>query len=159
MSSDWKQITDPELSDYLINKEGKLKDKWDNIIEPGSMCVGYKVYTIKGKTKWCFRYQHRLLAQSFLDNPDNKPIVDHIDRNKNNNSLENLRWVSRGENAVNSKVRSDNKTGFKGVVKIGENKYKAVCQNKYLGVFDSPELAYDAYKTKAQEQFGIYANV
>ena len=44
---------------------------------------------------------HRLLALQFIDNPDNKPEVDHIDRNKNNNLLDNLRWVSRIENRHN----------------------------------------------------------
>lgn len=158
MSDNWKQINDPELEEYQMNEDGNIKDKWGTILEPGSMCVGYKVFTIKGKTKWCFRYQHRLLAQTFLENPDNKPICDHIDRNKSNNSLSNLRWVSRGENAVNSKVRSDNTSGLKGVIKQGK-RWKAVCQNKYLGVFETKELAYEAYKNKAQETFGIYANV
>lgn len=43
----------------------------------------------------------RLLAIQYIPNPDNLPEVDHIDRNKLNNSLDNLRWVSRSENAKN----------------------------------------------------------
>jgi hypothetical protein len=44
---------------------------------------------------------HRLLAKQYINNPDNKPEVDHIDRNKQNNDLTNLRWVSRIENRNN----------------------------------------------------------
>jgi hypothetical protein len=53
-------------------------------------------------------YVHRLVALQFIDNPDNLPEVDHIDRNKKNNSIENLRWVSRLTNARNKSNYKDN---------------------------------------------------
>jgi hypothetical protein len=55
-------------------------------------------------------YIHRLLALQYIDNPDNLPEVDHIDRNKHNNSIENLRWVSRLTNARNKSNYKDNLT-------------------------------------------------
>jgi hypothetical protein len=44
---------------------------------------------------------HRLLGLQYLENPDNLREIDHIDRNKLNNNLENLRWVSRQTNNQN----------------------------------------------------------
>ena len=44
---------------------------------------------------------HRILAKHFIPNPDNLPEVDHVDRDKTNNSIENLRWVSASENLRN----------------------------------------------------------
>ena len=48
---------------------------------------------------------HRILARHFIPNPNNLPQVDHIDRNKTNNSIENLRWVSASENNRNRTMR------------------------------------------------------
>lgn len=59
---------------------------------------GYKVLHIRGKTYPV----HRLVAEAFLGlAPEGKPQVDHIDRNRANNCLENLHWVSAKENALN----------------------------------------------------------
>lgn len=50
------------------------------------------------------RLLHRLLAEAFIPNPDNKPTVDHIDRNPQNNSLDNLRWATGKEQADNTRL-------------------------------------------------------
>ena len=44
---------------------------------------------------------HRLVALVWIPNPERKPCVDHIDRNKHNNSASNLRWVTHSENSLN----------------------------------------------------------
>lgn len=56
-----------------------------------------------GKYK-CFAV-HRLVALAFLPNPENKPFIDHIDGNPQNNKLENLRWCTQKENMANSTSR------------------------------------------------------
>ena len=51
---------------------------------------------------------HRLVAEAFIPNPDNKPNVDHIDTDPNNNCVDNLRWVTQHENAMNPLTRIHN---------------------------------------------------
>lgn len=58
---------------------------------------GYLVVTVDGKRN----YKHRLIALQFLPNPDNLPYIDHIDRDKTNYHLDNLRWVSPSDNMFN----------------------------------------------------------
>lgn len=62
---------------------------------------GYKVVSLWADGKGYMRYVHRLVALAFLDNPDNKPTVDHIDRDKSNNCVENLRWATQSEQEYN----------------------------------------------------------
>lgn len=66
--------------------------------------VTYSLRYNKDKKRYS-RKVHRLLGQTFLDNPENYPTVDHIDRNKTNNNLDNLRWVTIQQNGNN---RTDN---------------------------------------------------
>lgn len=59
---------------------------------------GYRRVKIQGKT-----YKvHRLVAETFIDNTENKPTVDHIDRNKSNNNVSNLRWATSKEQKENT---------------------------------------------------------
>lgn len=76
--------------------------------------------------------------------------IDHIDGNPSNNKLDNLRDVSHSANLQNRKSATrKNKTGFLGVVKR-KNKYAAHTTKNgkqvYLGLFDTAELAHQAYK-------------
>ena len=52
---------------------------------------------------------HRLLAEAFIPNPENKPYIDHIDRDRTNNSINNLKWVTHKENMWNLSVQKNNK--------------------------------------------------
>lgn len=62
--------------------------------------LGYYVVVIKQK-----RYKvHRLVAETFLENTENYPYVDHIDRNPSNNDVSNLRWASCRTNNLNREL-------------------------------------------------------
>ena len=67
---------------------------------------GYLRLTLRTTNGQVTKLKHRLIAEQFLPNPNNLPEVDHIDRDKLNNSLNNLRWVSRSDNNRNRTVSS-----------------------------------------------------
>ena len=58
---------------------------------------------------------HRLIALHYIPNPENKPEVDHIDRNKLNNDVTNLRWATISENGQNTAIYNTNISGIKNV--------------------------------------------
>ena len=60
---------------------------------------GYLSVYVKNKDgKYRYCYVHRLVAQAFIPNPENKKEVNHLDGNKLNNCVDNLEWVTREEN-------------------------------------------------------------
>ena len=93
-------------SNYRIYPDGRVYSEVCNRFLKG--CIdghGYPQYgLINDDTKPKKVNIHRLIAVLFIPNPDNKEMVDHIDRDRQNNSIENLRWVSRGQNRINSGV-------------------------------------------------------
>jgi hypothetical protein len=92
--------------------------------------------------KWYF--VHRLVAELYITNPNNLPQVNHKNLNKSDNKVENLEWVTCRQN-VNHRYKSK----FPGVQLIKSGKYKVMIwhnkKNVYLGLFDTPEEAHQAY--------------
>jgi hypothetical protein len=88
--------------------------------------------------------------------------VDHINLNRADNRIANLRPASRTQNQLNREKSPTNKSGFKGVsLRKGTGKYVAQASyegKKYhLGLFDTPEQASEAYKAFAAERHGEFA--
>jgi HNH endonuclease len=103
-------------------------------------------------------YVHQLI---FLFHHGFMPkFIDHINGNRMDNKIENLRKATCQENNRNQKKRNDNTTGCKGVSKSGK-KFRAYItinkKQKWLGVFDTIEDASKAYSLASQEFFGEFA--
>lgn len=62
---------------------------------------GYTCVTLYKDRKGSVKLLHRIIAETFIPNPDKLPVVDHIDTDKTNNRVENLRWVTQKENNHN----------------------------------------------------------
>ena len=60
-------------------------------------------------------YIHRLVALAFIPNPEKMRVVDHINRIRHDNRVENLRWATHSDNMANSKLRVDNTLGHKNI--------------------------------------------
>ena len=95
-----------EVFNVKTNRFKKLSDNGRGYLQV-SLCKN-------GKEKKF--YIHRLVAIHYFPNPENKLEVDHIDGNKHNNCVENLRWATRSENAnAFQKHRKNNTSGVKNI--------------------------------------------
>ena len=99
---EYKQIID--FDNYEVSNLGNVRNiKTGRILKGKDDTHGYlKVGLCKDKKKTNKKI-HRLVAEAFIENPENKPCVDHIDNNKKNNDITNLRFATVSENNQNSK--------------------------------------------------------
>lgn len=83
----------------ILTIDGKSYFRKGKILKPKKHKDGYLFVTLtKEKSKKNF-YVHRLVAEAFIPNPENKPQVNHINGNKADNTISNLEWVTNAENA------------------------------------------------------------
>lgn len=89
---------------YQISNKGRVWNvRTQRMLKPSQKENGYyqiNLVAINGKRKK--EYIHRLIALTFIDNPNNYTEVNHIDRDKGNNVLENLEWCDRKHNMRNT---------------------------------------------------------
>lgn len=91
---------------YSIDENGNVRnDKRNRLIAPFNNKAGkgyLYVSLYRGKAKQGNYGVHRLVAQTFIPNPNNKPYVNHKDGNTKNNNVSNLEWVSPLENVIHA---------------------------------------------------------
>lgn len=99
---------------YEIDTDGNVYGKYGEKMSP-ELRKGYYSITLTKDDKRYHKPIHRLMAETFILNDKNYPMVDHIDKNPLNNSLNNLRWVTSSMNSRNRKKDSRNTSGTTGV--------------------------------------------
>ncbi len=153
----WKDIVGFE-GYYQVSNFGNVKS-----LERKCKALGNKLRTVPSKAKAVTidRYGypkvsldkdghsyyftiHRLVAQTFIPNPENKPQVNHIDGNKQNNCVENLEWCTAKENTDHSwkmglqKIKHGSQRAW---AKMNEEKVKEARKTYSLGGVSLKELA------------------
>jgi len=140
---------------WKVDRGGKAKAG----LAAGSLRAdGYFALCLDGKSCVAARIAWFVATGSDPDLLD----VDHIDGDKCNNRISNLRLASESQNCANRKRRSDNKSGFKGVYAMGKKWAASVTSNKkrvHLGLFETPELAYSAYVSVATVKHAEFARL
>lgn len=102
MEEIWKDIKGYEGL-YKISSFGKVKGlKRNKLLNIRNDRLGYNRVKLSKNGKSRLVPLHRALALTFIDNPKNKPNINHIDGNKSNNDLNNLEWCTQKENVRHS---------------------------------------------------------
>ena len=149
MEEEFKII--PNFENYSVSNFGNVRNnKTGRVLKPYDSGRGYLFVDLNnGKRKTI--QVHRLVALSFLENPENYKEVDHIDQVKTNNRFDNLRWCSRNQNNRNVKKRSNTSSTYKGVSwHKFHNKWASTItlnkRNTHLGYFETEEEAFECFK-------------
>jgi len=117
---------------------------------------GYVCFNIDGKRVWAHR-----AAWLYQTGKLPKGILDHINRQRDDNRFANLREASLSQNQGNSKLHKHNTSGFRGVRQLKSKKWRAYIY-KYgkqhrLGLFNTAREAQEAYSVAAKDHFGEFA--
>ena len=152
------------FENYSVSDYGNVRnDTTAKILQGSNNGGGYLRVCLNKNDKRHFMFIHKLVAEAFLHNPENKKCVDHIDNNKHNNNLINLRYATLQENGRNAKLSSKNTSGTKGVyLNKKDMKWRAqICINGKvinLGSFINKEDAINIRIQRAKDAFGEYIN-
>ena len=158
----WKKIDGFE--NYSVSDHGNVRDdKRGRMKKQSKLESGYNITGLTKNNLQKMFYIHKLVGEAFLPNPDNKSTIDHIDNDKLNNKVANLRWASMVEQAQNRGIRSDNQSGSKGV-SWHKNTQKWQAQIRvngkciHLGYFMNKDDAITIRIQRAKDEFGEFTN-
>ena len=160
-SETWKSITG--YATYFVSNLGNVMSC---LTGPVAQLVNkYGYYVVRLRLGRRIKYVHRLVATYFIENtdPENKTKVDHINRDKLDNRVANLRYATEHENSLNKgKIQKTTSSQYKGVYLCKRsNKWRSMIQYNrkkyYLGTYTDEEDAARAYNSKATEFFKEFA--
>ena len=160
----WKSVDG--FANYEISSCGRVRNATtERILKPIDNGHGYLRVGMYKDSRTNHRMVHVLFANAFMKNPHNKPCVDHIDGNKQNNCIENLRFATHTENSQNSTKTSKRTSSiYKGVcfhTRIGKwiANIKIDGKLKHLGYFTTEREAGMAYNASALEHYKKFAKI
>lgn len=165
----WKTVKG--FPDFEISSLGRMKDKRTGGKAATKIKDGYRIISMMcpETKKWKDRFVHRLVALHFIDNiADEKNIVDHINGNRLDNRLCNLRFCTISENSRNVKkilMRNGkpSTSTLKGVSKKPNGKYQSSITYDgtiyHIGIFNTEKEAGEAYDKKAKELHKEFARL
>lgn len=162
----WKQI--PEYENYEASSYGNIRNKFTGRILKPANKGGYIGVGLSNTTTKSFSV-HQLVARTFIPNPENKSQVNHKDKNKANNHISNLEWVTNQENSIhrsngvkqttNQNLQINRIDAHSGEILATYNSIKDACdwaiENKYYTTLMSANSAIGnavngKYKTAAE---------
>ena len=118
MEEIWKTIED--YPNYMVSNLGNVKalnynkTGEEKILKTSHNNGGYHSLTLSKNNKKKQITVHKLVAEAFIPNPENKPCIDHINTDRTDNRAENLRWVTYQENQNNPKTIVNHSVAVKG---------------------------------------------
>ena len=130
---------------YIIFENGDIFNKYNKKLSPCDNGKGYLMVNVNINGKRTCKTVHRLLGEAFLPNPNNYSDINHIDGNRQNNALENLEWVTHGQNIKHS-YNLNNRTA------LGTN--NANCKHDEFTVIAICELLSQGFKAAAIRDLG-----
>jgi len=95
----------PIYKNYFITEKGLIYSNISNklkLMKPQKTYRGYYYIDLRIEKNKLRKYIHRLVAETYIDNPNNLPQVNHIDKDKSNNYIDNLEWTTNHKNAIHS---------------------------------------------------------
>lgn len=118
----WIDVRD-YVGGYFVSNLGRIRSNSSRArVLKAAISSGYLVLTLYNNGAGKQLKVHRIVAENFIPNPDNKPCVNHIDGNKLNNHAANLEWVTYSENTIHA-IDND-------LLKLrGENNHKSKFSN------------------------------
>lgn len=158
----WKSVNG--FPNYAVSSKGNVKNVvTKRILKPTLNSRGYFTVDLCKNGMRKNHKVHRLVALTYIPNPDNKPCVDHKNNIKTDNNATNLRFATHNENGMNQSLSSKNTTKVKGVYwhKQAKKWHSQITINLkliHIGLYTTLEEAKEARKNKANELFGEFIN-